>query len=190
MKLILASTSPYRRELLARLRLPFEVLTPQVDETPLVNETPARSALRLSIVKARVPNPSQAAIFIGSDQAAELDGLRLSKPGNFENAVRQLAMMRGKEVVFHTGVSVYNSATLNVQSCLVPYTVLFRDYSDAEIHSYLAKEQPYGCAGSAKVEGLGITLIKKMWGDDPTALIGLPLIALSEMLRHEGVNIL
>ncbi len=191
MKLVLASTSPYRRELLARLKIPFDVLSPDVDETPLPNETPEQTAHRLSIAKAKAAAPQHSdALIIGSDQVATLDGLQLGKPHTHENATRQLRMMRGRSVVFHTALSLFNSRTGNVQSKVVPFTVHFRNLSDQQIERYLAKEQPYNCAGSAKSEGLGIALIERMEGDDPNALVGLPLIALVEMLQNEGLDVL
>ena len=191
MKLVLASTSPYRRELLARLKIPFDVLSPEVDETPLPGEAPEQTAHRLSIAKAKAAAPQHPdALIIGSDQVATLDGLQLGKPHTHENATRQLRMMRGRSVVFHTALSLYNSRSGNVQSKVVPFTVHFRNLSDEQIEHYLAKEQPYNCAGSAKSEGLGIALIERMEGDDPNALIGLPLIALIEMLQNEGLDVL
>lgn len=191
MQLILASTSPYRRELLGRLKLPFEVCSPEVDETPLPGETPEETAYRLAIAKARsAAKDFPDALIIGSDQVATLDGLQLGKPHTHDNAVRQLTLMRGRSVVFHTALCLYNSRTGNTQVKVVPFTVHFRNLSDAQIERYLAKEQPYNCAGSAKSEGLGIALIEKMDGDDPNALIGLPLIALIEMLGNEDMAVI
>lgn len=191
MQLILASTSPYRRELLARLKLPFEVCSPEVDETPLPGETPEQTAYRLAIAKAQFPaRDFPDALIIGSDQVATLDGLQLGKPHTHENAFRQLAMMRGRSVVFHTALCLYNSRTGSTQARVVPFTVHFRNLGDEQIEHYLAKEQPYNCAGSAKSEGLGIALIERMEGDDPNALIGLPLIALIEMLGNEGMPVI
>lgn len=191
MQLILASTSPYRRELLGRLKLPFEVCSPEVDETPLPGETPEETAYRLAIAKAQsAAKDFPDALIIGSDQVATLDGLQLGKPHTHGNAVRQLALMRGRSVVFHTALCLYNSRTGNTQVKVVPFTVHFRNLSDAQIESYLAMEQPYNCAGSAKSEGLGIALIEKMNGDDPNALIGLPLIALIEMLENEDMAVI
>lgn len=191
MQLILASTSPYRRELLARLKIPFEVCSPEVDETPLAGETPEQTAYRLAIAKAKAPARNfPEALIIGSDQVATLDGLQLGKPNTHDNAVKQLTMMRGRSVVFHTALCLYNSRTGNAQARTIPFTVHFRMLNDAQIEHYLVKEQPYNCAGSAKSEGLGIALIEKMSGDDPNALIGLPLIALVEMLENEGMPVI
>ncbi|MFA7240830.1 MAG: Maf family nucleotide pyrophosphatase [Sulfuricellaceae bacterium] len=190
MELILASTSPYRRELLSRLKIPFEVTSPLVDETPLPDEMPEQTAFRLAIAKAQaVAAQHPDALIIGSDQVATLDGMQLGKPHTHENATRQLRTMRGKTVTFHTALCLYNSRSGNTQAQVVPFKVSFRNLSDAEIEGYLQKEQPYNCAGSAKAEGLGIALIEKMTGDDPNALIGLPLIALVDMLKHEGVSV-
>lgn len=190
MKLVLASTSPYRRELLARLQLPFEVFAPEVDETPLPHEAPEQTALRLAEAKARAAGQRfPDALIIGSDQVAMLDGMQLGKPHTHDNAVRQLRMMRGRRVVFLTALCLYNSANDHAQTQLVPFAVHFRNLSDEQIERYLRKEQPYNCAGSAKSEGLGIVLIEKMEGDDPNALIGLPLIALVDMLGNEGVEV-
>ena len=190
-QIVLASTSIYRRELLARLGLPFEVASPDVDEIPLPRETPQDTARRLAEAKARaVAARFPRAIVIGSDQVAVLEGTTLGKPGNHANAVRQLKAMRTKEVVFHTALCVCNAASGQVETRVVPYCVRFRDYSDAQIERYLRREQPYDCAGSARYEGLGIALIAEMRGDDPNALIGLPLIALTEMLAAQGVSVL
>lgn len=191
MTLILASTSPYRRELLTRLKMPFEVCSPEVDETPLAAEAPEQTAYRLAIAKAKAPAKDfPDALIIGSDQVATLDGLQLGKPHTHDNAVKQLSMMRGRSVVFHTALCLYNSRTGNTHARTIPFTVHFRKLSDAQIEHYLVKEQPYNCAGSAKSEGLGIALIEKMSGDDPNALIGLPLIALIEMLEKEGMPVI
>ncbi len=189
MKLILGSTSPYRRELLARLKLDFEVAAPEVDETPLPHESPVETALRLAEAKARavgVAHPD--ALIIGSDQVAVLDGEQIGKPLTHDNALRQLRRMRGRTVVFHTALCLYNSRTGALQKKVVPFEVTFRDLPDEAIERYLLKEQPYNCAGSAKAEGLGIALIARMQGDDPNALIGLPLIELVSMLEQEGVR--
>lgn len=191
MELILASTSPYRRELLTRLKIPFQVFAPEVDETPHAGETPQQTALRLAEAKARKAGENYPdALIIGSDQVATLDGEQIGKPHTHENATRQLRTMRGRSVVFNTALTLFNSRTGAAQNRLIPFTVTFRDLSDAQIESYLAKEQPYNCAGSAKSEGLGIALIARMEGDDPNALIGLPLIALIDMLNNEGFPIL
>ena len=189
--IILASSSVYRRELLTRLQLPFSCVTPDVDESVLAHELPQETALRLAQVKARkvaLDNPN--ALIIGCDQVATLDNIQLGKPLTHDNATKQLRLMRGREVVFHSALCLYNPLTLNMQAEVVPYVVTFRDLSDAQIESYLIKEQPYQCAGSAKSEGLGIAIIAKMTGDDPNALIGLPLIKLVSMLFNEGVNVI
>jgi septum formation protein len=189
--LILASSSPYRRELLERLQLPFIVVSPDVDETPLVNESPQITALRLAQVKAKkVAEQHPEALIIGCDQVATLDGIQLGKPLMHANAVEQLRMMRGRSVTFHSALCLYNAHSCHMQAEVVPYVVEFRDLSDAQIENYLRKEQPYHCAGSAKSEGLGIALISAMHGDDPNALIGLPLIKLISMLQKEGVTVL
>jgi septum formation protein len=190
-QIVLASTSKYRRELLARLGLPFEVAAPGVDEAPLPNEAPQETSRRLAEAKARaVAVRFPQAIVIGSDQVAVLDGLVLDKPGDHGNAVRQLKAMRAREVVFHTALCLCHAASGRAQTRVVPYYVRFRDYSDAQIERYLQREQPYDCAGSARCEGLGIALIAEMRGSDPNALIGLPLIALTEMLAEHGVGVL
>ena len=186
--LILGSTSRYRRELLARLGLPFDVTAPAVDETPLPNETPRALALRLALAKARavaVLHPD--AIVIGSDQVADLGGQSLGKPGNHERATAQLRRMSGQTVVFQTAVAVVCQAAGFEQVDLAPVQVRFRSLDDAEIERYLRAEQPYDCAGSAKSEGLGISLLDAIDSDDPTALIGLPLIRTCRMLRAAGL---
>lgn len=189
--LILASSSPYRRELLARLQLPFSVQSPDIDESPQPGEAPEHTALRLAQAKARkVAETFPNALIIGCDQVATLDGLQLGKPLTHDNAVRQLTLMRGRSVVFHSALCVYNALTQEMQADVVPYTVKFRDLSDRQIESYLQKEQPYQCAGSAKSEGLGIAIIAAMQGDDPNALIGLPLIRLIDMLASQGVDVI
>ena len=186
--LILASTSRYRRELLARLGLPFDVAAPAVDETPRPDEAPRALALRLALAKARaVASLHPRAIVIGSDQVADLDGEPLGKPGNHERATVQLRRMRGKTVVFHTAVAVVCQDSRFEQVDLAPVRVRFRDLSDDEIERYLRAEQPYDCAGSAKSEGLGIALLDAIDSDDPTALIGLPLIRTCRMLRAAGL---
>ncbi|MDP3089003.1 MAG: Maf family nucleotide pyrophosphatase [Methylotenera sp.] len=189
--LILASSSIYRRELLTRLQIPFSCISPDVDESVLENELPQETALRLAQVKARkVGSNNPHALIIGCDQVATLDNLQLGKPMSHVNATMQLRMMRGREVVFHSALCLYNPITLNMQAEVVPYFVQFRDLSDAQIESYLVKEQPYHCAGSAKSEGLGIAMIEKMSGEDPNALIGLPLIKLVSMLNNENISVL
>lgn len=188
-QLVLASTSPYRRELLARLRLPFEVCSPDADETPVPGESPPMTAERLAVVKAQaVASRYPQALVIGSDQVAYLDGRVYGKPGNHDNAVRQLREMSGRTVIFHTGLCLLNAATGIARVRGVPIRVTFRELSDTTIERYLRREQPYDCAGSAKSEGLGITLIARFEGDDPNALIGLPLIALCDLLAEEGLS--
>lgn len=190
-RLVLASTSPYRRALLERLRLPFTVARPEVDETPRPGERPAALALRLSEEKAlAVAAAHPDSLLIGSDQVAVLDGAPLSKPLSHANAVAQLQAMRGKEIEFLTGLSVHSTVTGQTRSRLVRYAVRFRNYSDETIERYLRAEEPYDCAGSAKAEGLGIVLIAGMAGDDPNALIGLPLIALIDLLAEQGFEVL
>ncbi len=187
--LILASTSRYRRELLERLRLPFDVVSPQVDETPHAGESPAELAMRLAAAKAAaVAALHPQAVVIGSDQVAELDGEPIGKPGTHERAVAQLRAMRGRSVVFHTAVAVQRAATGYAGAALAPVTVRFRDLADAEIEHYLRTEQPYDCAGSAKCETLGIALLAAIDSDDPTALVGLPLIRTCALLREAGID--
>jgi septum formation protein len=186
-KLVLASTSRYRRELLSRLNIPFEVAAPAVDEAPLGGEAPQALALRLACLKAQgVRYAWPDALIVGSDQVAVVDETILGKPGNFERAAGQLKLMRGRPVYFHTALCVLNARTSREQTALVQVTVHMRDYTDAQIERYLRAEEPYDCAGSARIEGLGIALVAKLEGDDPNALIGLPLIALCDMLRNEG----
>ena len=187
--LILASTSRYRRELLQRLRLPFEVRSPQVDETPLPNESPAGLAQRLALAKAHaVAALRPEAIVIGSDQVADLDGQPIGKPGTHERAVVQLRQMRGRRVIFQTAVAVVRADTGFARVLLAPVAVTFRSLSDAEIEHYLRTEEPYDCAGSAKSETLGIALLDAIDSDDPTALIGLPLIRTCRLLRAAGLD--
>ncbi len=191
--LILASTSAYRRALLSRLNLPFATQSPQTDETPQPGEAPAELAMRLAIAKARavaglhVQSPG-GALVIGSDQVAHCEGRIMDKPGTHERAVAQLRLMRGKTTIFDTAVCLIDAKSGRAQTRLVPTRVLLRDLEDAEIEAYLRLEQPLDCAGSAKAEGLGIALMQSIQGDDPNALIGLPLIALCDMLRAEGVT--
>jgi septum formation protein len=188
-RLILASTSRYRRELLQRLRLPFEVVAPHTDESPLPGETPAALALRLALAKAQaVAALHRDAVVIGSDQVADLDGQAIGKPGNHERATAQLRLMRGRRVIFQTGVAVVRADTGFAQALLAPVAVSFRDLTDVEIEYYLRTEQPYDCAGSAKCETLGISLLDAIDSDDPTALVGLPLIRTSRLLREAGLN--
>lgn len=188
--LVLGSSSSYRYDLLLRLQLPFETFSPDIDESALTGETPENTAIRLAEEKARAvaviyPN----GLIIGADQVAVLNGTLLGKPLNYENATKQLYLMRGKEVVFHTALSLFNSCSGRIQSKLISSLVKFRKLSNKQISNYLAKEQPYHCTGSAKYEGLGIALIERIESNDPNALIGLPLIALVEMLANEGVEV-
>lgn len=188
---ILGSTSRYRKELLSRLRIPFEVCAPHVDETPLPGEAPKELALRLALAKAlAVAKQNPNAVVIGSDQVADLDGTPLGKPGNHTNAVLQLQKMRGKTVVFQTALSVVCVANGYQRTDLAAVRVKFRNLTDSEIESYLRAEEPYDCAGSAKSEGLGIALLDAIDNDDPTALVGLPLIRTCQMLREAGVKLL
>ena len=188
--LILGSTSVYRRELLARLRVPFTVQSPDVDETPHPAEAPAFLAQRLALAKANaVAERFPDSIIIGSDQVADLHGQALGKPGNHTRAVAQLQQMRGQTVVFQTAVAVVCKSSGFSQQALAPVRVVFRDLTDAEIEAYLQAEQPYDCAGSAKSEGLGIALLERIDNDDPTALVGLPLIRTCAMLRAAGLAI-
>ena len=188
MKLVLASTSVYRRELLQRFGLPFDIARPDLDESPLPEETPWATAERLAVEKARaVASQFDNALIIGSDQVAYMDGARFGKPGTVERAIAQLKSMSGRSVIFHTALAVLNTRTGHVQVDAVPTEVRFRTLSDEEIVRYVDKERPLDCAGSAKSEGLGITLLDALRGDDPNALVGLPLIALARMLRNEGV---
>jgi len=208
-RLILASSSAYRRELLSRLGLPFEAIAPDIDETPLAGESPQATALRLARAKAEaVARAHPGALVIGSDQVATLDDLQIGKPGDHARALAQLQLMRGREVVFHTALCLWDGraidatrdatryatrdaaryATRAVQIENVQVKVRFRDLPDAELDAYLRIEQPYDCAGSAKNEGLGIALLESIVSTDPTALTGLPLIALTGMLRQAGVR--
>ena len=187
-RLVLASTSPYRRELLARLQIPFEAVAPEADETPLAGESPAATAERLSELKARaVADRFPASLIIGSDQVAHIGEQRFGKPGTRDKAIAQLRAMSGKSIVFHTGLCLLNTSTGRLHRRGIPTEVRFRELADAEITRYLDREDALNCAGSARSEGLGIALMEYMRGDDPNALIGLPLIALAEMLRAEGV---
>lgn len=188
---VLGSTSRYRRELLARLQLPFEVAAPDVDETPQAGESPRDLALRLALAKARaVAARHPEAVVIGSDQVADLAGQPLGKPGTHERAVQQLRQMRGQTVVFQTALAVVCLASGFEQIDLAAVSVRFRDLSDPEIERYLQIEKPYDCAGSARSEGLGIVLLEGIDSDDPTALVGLPLIRTARMLRAAGVPLL
>ena len=188
-RLILGSTSPYRRELLQRLRLLFDCVAPQVDETSLPGELPADLAPRLALEKAHeVARRSPGAVVIGADQIAELDGLAIGKPGNHARAVAQLQSMSGRSVVFHSAVAVVRPDQAYARVLTAPVTVRFRSLSQAEIEHYLRLEQPYDCAGSAKCETLGIALLASIESDDPTALVGLPLIRTCELLRAAGID--
>ena len=189
--LILGSTSRYRRELLERLHLPFEVEAPHVDETPQAGERPEALARRLALAKARaVAARHPQAVVIGSDQVADLDGEPLGKPGTHERAVEQLRRMRGRTVIFQTALSVVCQSTGFEMSDLAAVQVRFRALTDAEIETYLRREEPYDCAGSAKSEGLGIALLDAIDSDDPTALIGLPLIRTCQLMRAAGLSLL
>ncbi len=189
--LVLGSTSRYRRELLERLRVPFEVAAPHVDETPLPGELPVALAVRLALAKAQaVAAQFPKAVVIGSDQVADLNGEPLGKPGTHERAVQQLRQMRGQTVIFQTALAVVCTETGFVQQDIAAVRVVFRNLSDDEIENYLRAEQPYDCAGSAKSEGLGIALLERIDSDDPTALIGLPLIRTARMIAAAGVKLL
>ena len=188
-RLVLASTSPYRKALLERLGLGFDVAAPGVDEAALRGEAPEQTALRLSVLKAKAVQAVDA-IVIGADQVASLDGRRLGKPGEHDKSVRQLRRLSGRTAEFHTALTVLDSASGEHHSRVVPCRVTFRDLDAQTIEAYLRREQPYDCAGSAKAEGLGIALIARIDTDDPTSLIGLPLIALTEMLARAGLRVL
>ena len=189
-RLILASSSPFRRELLSRLMIPFEVVAPEVDETARQGETPQALVERLAIAKAQaVAAKYPEALIIGSDQVAVHAGQIVGKPHTHERAVEQLRTASGKTVTLYTGLALVNSATGRIQSEVVPYRVLFRPLSEAQIENYLRKEQPYHCAGSVKSEGLGVALLERFEGEDPATLIGLPLIRLIRMLEHEGLTV-
>ncbi len=190
-ELILGSTSRYRRELLERLRVPFAVTSPQVDETPQPGETPAALATRLALAKAQaVAALHPQAVVIGADQVADLDGEPIGKPGTHERAVAQLRRMSGRTVVFQTAIAVVRADAAFTRSHLAPVRVAFRTLSDEDIERYLRLEQPYDCAGSAKCETLGIGLLDAIESDDPTALIGLPLIHTTRLLREAGLDVL
>jgi len=186
--LVLASTSPFRAELLSRLRLPFETFAPRVDETPRPGETPADMVSRLSILKAEAAlGDFPHHLVIGSDQCAVFDGAIIGKPGSHAKATTQLNHFSGRTVTFLTGLCLLNTATGHQQTCVEPFHVSFRRLSPRQIENYLRAEQPYGCAGSFKSEGLGITLFEKLQGDDPNSLVGLPLIRLTHFLENEGI---
>jgi septum formation protein len=189
--LVLASTSIYRSQLLSTLQIPFQTAAPDVDETPLPGESAEQTSWRLAQVKAQVvAKRFPGALIIGSDQVALLEGQQIGKPLNHDNAVRQLRTMRGKTVTFYTALCLLNAASGEMQTDVAVTKVSFRNLGDDEIERYLRKEQPYHCAGSAKTEGLGIALIGRIQGDDPNALIGLPLILLVRMLEKQGVSVI
>ena len=190
-QLILGSTSPYRRELMQRLRLPFDVVAPDVDETPFPSEAPQALACRLALAKAQaVARLHPQAVVIGSDQVADLHGEPLGKPGNHARATVQLQRMSGKTVIFQTAVAVVCLSEHFEQQSLAAVRVKFRNLSSLEIEAYLRAETPYDCAGSAKSEGLGIALLESIESDDPTALVGLPLIRTCQMIRAAGIQLL
>jgi septum formation protein len=189
-RLVLASASKYRKALLERLGLAFEIAAPHIDEAPLAGEAPEATALRLALLKARAAAPRYPdALIIGSDQVAASGSLRLDKPGDHERAVRQLRSLSGKAADFHTAVALLDARSGEAQSRVVPCRVAFRTLDERRIEAYLRREQPYDCAGSAKSEGLGIALIARMQTEDPTSLVGLPLIALTEMLERAGLPV-
>ena len=189
-ELILGSSSPYRRELLERLRLPFTVVSPKIDETPQLGETPSETALRLALEKVRyIAQSHPNALIIGADQVATVEGEQIGKAGGFDKALAQLQMMRGKTALFHSALCLFDARNDSYQLENIVTKTTFRDLPDEELAAYLRIEQPYDCAGSAKVEALGITILEKVESDDPTALIGLPLIALTGMLRQASVKL-
>ena len=189
-ELILGSSSPYRRELLERLRLPFTVVSPKIDETPKAGETPLETALRLALDKARhIAQSHPNALILGADQVATVNGEQIGKAGGFDKALAQLQMMRGKTALFHSALCLYDARNDSYQLENIITKTTFRDLPDDELAAYLRIEQPYDCAGSAKVEALGITILEKVESDDPTALVGLPLIALTGMLRQAGMRL-
>lgn len=191
MKLVLASTSPYRKQLLAKLKTPFECCSPNIPETASLGEFAPDLALRLAKEKAaEVARLIPDALIIGSDQVASLDGIILTKPGNRENAIEQLEHCSNRSVIFYTGLALQNTATGSIQSCIEPFEVKFRPLSKSDITHYLDLEEPYDCAGSFKAEGMGIVLFEYLRGEDPNSLIGLPLIRLVTMLKQEGVDVL
>jgi len=191
MNIVLGSTSPFRKTLLERLRIDFDCDSPDIDETPLENEPVEDMVVRLAITKAQVISAHHPdSLIIGSDQSAVLDGKILSKPGNFENAFKQLTRASGQKITFQTGLCLLNSSTGTIQSACVPYTVVFKNLTPTMIKNYLHKEEPYNCAGSFKSEALGIALFERFEGSDPNALIGLPLIELVNFLNNEGFSIL
>jgi septum formation protein len=188
--LVLASTSRYRQELLARLGIPFETTGPNVDESAAAGEMPQALALRLACAKAQAAQAAfPDALIIGCDQVAAVGATLLNKPGTHARAVEQLKLMSGKQIAFFTALCLLNARTLQRQTAIVPVTVHMRELGTGQIERYLQAERPYDCAGSARIEGLGITLVARLDGDDPNALIGLPLIKLCDMLRNEGVDL-
>jgi len=188
MKLVLASTSPFRKSLLDRLNLPYETDSPDIDESPLENESIEAMVIRLAEGKAQaVVNHHPESLIIGSDQSAVLNNQPLTKPGGYDKAFQQLKDASGKKIVFQTGLCLLNSKTGNTQTACVPYTVVFKKLTDQQISNYLKQEEPYNCAGSFKSEALGIALFERFEGEDPNALIGLPLIKLVEMLNNESM---
>ena len=191
MKIVLGSTSPFRKALLERLHIEFTCDSPNIDEAPLENEAVEDMVVRLAIAKAQAISANHSdALIIGSDQSAVLDNEKLNKPGNFENAFKQLTRASGKRITFQTGLCLLNTRTNNIQSACIPYTVVFKTLTPTMIENYLHKEEPYNCAGSFKSEALGIALFERFEGDDPNALIGLPLIELVNFLGNEGFSIL
>ena len=191
MKIVLGSTSPFRKALLERLQIEFTCDSPNIDEAPLKNETVEDMVVRLAIAKAQAVSANHSdALIIGSDQSAVLDNEKLSKPGNFENAFKQLTRASGKSITFQTGLCLLNTRTGNIQSACIPYTVVFKTLTPTMIENYLHKEEPDNCAGSFKSEALGIALFERFEGNDPNALIGLPLIKLVNFLNNEGFSIL
>lgn len=191
MKLVLGSTSPFRKALLEKLHIDFECDSPDIDETPLKNEPVEKMVVRLAIAKAQaISSRHPDALIIGSDQSAVLNGEKLSKPGNYENAFKQLARASGQKITFQTGLCLLNTSSGNIQSSCIPYTVVFKELTPKMIESYLHKEEPYNCAGSFKSEALGIALFERFEGSDPNSLIGLPLIELVNFLGNEGFSIL
>lgn len=191
MKLILASTSPFRKAILEKLDIEFDTVSPKTDETPLENETPQQLVERLSIAKAKaVADKVSDALIIGSDQVSVINGEIIGKPHTHENAVKQLKNASGKTVTFYTGLCLYNSSTNQYQSEVVPFNVVFRSLNNQQIENYLIKEEPYNCAGSFKSEALGIVLFERLEGEDPNTLMGLPLIRLVKMLEKENFSIL
>lgn len=191
MKLVLASTSPFRKTILEKLGVTFEVVSPEVDETALLNETPQQLVERLAIAKAKaVAENMDGALIIGSDQVSVINGEIIGKPHSHENAIKQLQSASGKTITFYTGLCLYNSSTNQYQSEVVPFNVVFRELTEEQIEHYLKKEKPYNCAGSFKSEALGIVLFEKLEGDDPNTLMGLPLIRLVKMLEKEDFTIL